>query len=67
MAKYLPPQISDVVKNTGAHPMCILRKIVTRGLRWPVDAGTLNTIANECVGENKLVPVLKYMKQAGIR
>ncbi|MEM2389057.1 MAG: hypothetical protein QW215_02345 [Ignisphaera sp.] len=66
MAKYLPAQISDVVKETGAHPMCILRKIVTRGLRWPVPVDQLRAVANECVAEGKQVPVLKYLRQAGI-
>lgn len=66
MAKYLPAEISDVVKATGAHPMCILRKIVTKGLRWPVPVDQLRAIANECTAENRYVPVLKYLRQAGI-
>ncbi len=66
-AKYLPVEISSVIKETGAHPMCILSKIVGRKLKWPVDAATLRSIADECTREEKYVPVVKLLRAIGAR
>jgi len=67
-AKYLPTAVSEVVKETGAHFMCVLRKAVERGIdirTASVDA--LRPIAEECVREGKLVPIRKYLARIGLR
>ncbi|MEM1606193.1 MAG: hypothetical protein QXW41_08125 [Fervidicoccaceae archaeon] len=65
-AKYLPPTVSRIVKETGAHFMCILSKAAARGVSLTDEAG-VRAIAVECVTEGKEVPIRKFLKRLGLR
>jgi len=67
-AKYIPPAVSEIVKETGAHFMCVIKKAVERGIDIKTATKeTLRPIAEECVREGKLVPIRKYLARIGLR
>jgi len=67
-AKYIPPAVSEIVKETGAHFMCVIKKAVERGIDVKTASKeTLRPIAEECVREGKLVPIRKYLARIGLR
>lgn len=63
-AKYLPRAVSEAVKATGAHFMCILSKAVTRGYTRAdlEDPAKVRPLADECVREGKVVPIRKLLE-----
>lgn len=66
-AKYLPPWLSNIVRETGAHFMCILSKAAERGVSiTPENEAKIRELANECVREGKLVPVKKFLMKLGL-
>jgi len=68
MPKYIPDVVSEVVKETGAHFMCIIRKAIDRGIDLrTASKEEIRKLAEECVREGKLVPVLKVLREAGLR
>ena len=68
MPKYIPPAVSEVVKETGAHFMCVISKAIEKGIDLKTaTAAQLRPIAEECVREGKLVPVLAVLRKAGLR
>jgi hypothetical protein len=68
MAKYIPANVSAVVKETGAHFMCVIKKAIARGIDLrTATVEQLRPLAEECVREEKLVPVLKVLRKAGLR
>ena len=65
--KYIPPAVSEVVKETGAHFMCVISKAIDRGIDLSkATVADLRPIAEACVREGKLVPVLAVLKRAGL-
>jgi len=66
--KYIPEVVSEVVKETGAHFMCILAKAAERGINVATASKEeIRRLAEECVREGKLVPVLKVLQRAGVK
>ena len=65
-AKYIPPVVSEVVKETGAHFMCILAKAADRGINVrTASKEEIRRLAEECVREGKVVPVKKLLQKVG--
>jgi len=68
MPKYIPPVVSEVVKETGAHFMCVISKAIERGIDLKrASKEEVRKLAEECVREGKLVPVLAVLRKAGLR